>query len=780
MLDLDRDLNPAQREAVLAPGGPLLILAGAGSGKTRVITYRLAHLLAGGVDPRAIIAVTFTNKAAGEMRERAERLAPGARACWIGTFHALAARLVRAYAERVGLRRDFVIFDDHDQRTLAARLLKELNLSDRLFPPRQLLGQIDDAKNRGRGPGDVPANDFQGETFKRFYTAYQQRLLRANACDFGDLLLYAVRLCQAGDEVSAYLGRRFEHALVDEFQDTNRVQYLLAQHFARQSRNLCVVGDDDQSIYRWRGADLRNILDFERDYPDARVVKLERNYRSTKTILQAANCVIARNRARKPKTLYTENEAGAPILYAVCEDERDEAQFIGRGITHLVRDEGRKPGDCAVFYRTHAQSRVIEEALRAADLHYVIVGGLRFYDRAEIKDLIAYLRVIHNPDDEVDLLRIVNVPARGLGDLSVEKVVAAARAHGLSLYEAMRQAAAPGSEVVGTAARRKLLAFVALLDELRAAAAALGPADLADLVLEKTGYLAVLAADDSDESQSRVENLMEFIGDVRQYEQTDPEPTLTGYLERISLASDVDGYTEAEGRVALMTIHSAKGLEFKVVFVAGLEEGIFPHGRSLDDLEELEEERRLAYVAVTRARERLLLLRARHRLLYGQLQQNEPSRFLADIPAECIAVPRGYEPEAPLVIRGSVDESGPNDSGTPRYLEEEDTHRLKRAARLAAAARLFAEEEASGVHRRPRREGSNTAPMARRHDRGDTVIEYDDDRPGYRIGMRVRHKQFGDGEVRGWTGQGDSLKLQIFFPRAGLKTIVARFVEMAD
>jgi DNA helicase-2/ATP-dependent DNA helicase PcrA len=768
---------------VQTPGGPLLILAGAGSGKTRVITYRLAHLLNSGVDPRAIIAVTFTNKAAGEMRERAERLAAGARGCWIGTFHALSARLLRAYSERLGLSRDFVIFDEHDQRVLATRLLKDLNLSERLFPPRQLLAQVDDAKNRGLGPADVPTRDWQAETFKRFYTAYQQRLLRVNACDFGDLLLHALRLCEAGDEVSAYLGRRFQHVLVDEFQDTNRVQYLLAQHFARGSRNLCVVGDDDQSIYRWRGADLRNILDFERDYPDAQVVKLERNYRSTGIILQAANGVIARNRARKAKTLYTENEAGTPIFYAVCDDERAEAQFISRSIRHFQREEGRQPGDCAVFYRTHAQSRVIEEALRAQGLHYAIVGGLRFYDRAEIKDLCAYLRVIHNPDDEVDLLRIVNVPARGLGETSVEKVIAHSRARGVSLMEAMRQCAPPGCEVVGTAARRRLAAFVELLDALRAAATSLGPADLADRVLEETGYLAALAADASEEAQSRVENLMEFIGDVRQYEQTDPEPSLTGYLERISLASDLDGYDAAEGRISLMTIHSAKGLEFKVVFVAGLEEGIFPHGRSLDDLAELEEERRLAYVAITRARERLLLLRARQRMLYGQPQQNEASRFIADIPAECVVVPRGYEPEAPLAFGGTGAGWGgrgrAEDEAAPAFIEDEDTQRLTRASRLAAAAKLF-QEELSGLHVPPRGEGSNTKPLVRRQDRGGTVIEYDDDHPGYRIGMRVRHRQFGEGEVRGWTGQGPGLKLQIFFPRAGLKTIVAKFVETAD
>jgi DNA helicase-2/ATP-dependent DNA helicase PcrA len=735
VLDLDRELNEAQRAAVLAGDGPLCILAGAGSGKTRVITYRIARLIATGVDPREILAVTFTNKAAGEMRERAGRLAGSTRGSWLGTFHATAARLLRSYAERVGLRPDFVIYDDTDQRAVCTRVLKDLDLSDRLFPVRMLLSLIDDAKNRGQGPEEMPASDYHAEIVRRVYAAYQERLRRQNAVDFGDLLVYALRVCQADDPVSAYLAQRFRHVLVDEFQDTNRVQYLLAQHLARGSRNLCVVGDDDQSIYRWRGADLRNILDFEHDYPDAQVIKLERNYRSTKTILAAANGVIARNFARKAKTLYTENGRGEPILYVVCDSERDEARYIAQAIRYLAREEGRRPGDCAVFYRTHAQSRVIEEALRAENLHYAVVGGLRFYDRAEIKDLCAYLKVLHNPDDEVGLVRIANVPPRGLGDTTMEKLAQAARAGGVSLYAAMGATAAGGSDLVGAATHRRLGAFVALMEELRERAPTLPPADLAELVLERTGYLARLAGDGTDESQARVENLMEFIGDIREYQATAEEPSLTGYLERISLASDVDRFTEAEAKVSLMTMHSAKGLEFPVVFVAGAEEGIFPHARGREDPGELEEERRLCYVAITRARERLLILRARSRMLYGQPQQNAPSRFIADIPAECVAVPRSADGARP----------------TPR--PQETTRRI-RVEPQAAPARV---------------------------DRGGTVVEYDEPRPeaGFRIGMRVVHPQFGEGEVRGWTGVAPNLKLTIFFPRAGLKTIVARFVTAA-
>jgi DNA helicase-2/ATP-dependent DNA helicase PcrA len=746
--DFDRELNEAQREAVLAGEGPLCILAGAGSGKTRVITYRIARLIATGVDPREILAVTFTNKAAGEMRERIGKLAGGAPGAWIGTFHAIAARLLRSYAERVGLRSDFVIYDDSDTRTLCARVLKELNLSDRLFPVRMLLSRIDDAKNRGQGPEEVPAGDWQAEVTKKVYAAYQARLRQANAVDFGDLLLYALQICQTPSPVSDYLARRFRHVLVDEFQDTNRVQYLLARHLARGSRNLCVVGDDDQSIYRWRGADLRNILDFERDYPDARTIKLEKNYRSTKTILTAANGVISRNLERKPKTLYTDNPQGAPVMYVVCDSERAEARYMAQAIRYLEREEGRRPGECAIFYRTHAQSRVIEEALRAENLPYAIVGGLRFYDRAEIKDLCAYLKVLHNPDDEVDLLRIANVPARGLGDTSVEKLVAHARAQGTTLFAAMQQ----GGEVVGAAARRKLAGFVALMDELRAQVGVLPPADLAELVLERTGYLARLAEEGTDEGQARVENLMEFIGDIRQYQESEPEPTLQGYLERISLASDVDRYIEAAAKVSLMTIHSAKGLEFPVVFIAGMEENVFPHARDREDREELEEERRLAYVAITRARERLVMLRATSRMLYGQPQQNAPSRFIADIPAECIAVPRG--------------------AGSPAPREAPRPAWTARPSRPAAPAGRHVEYVAA-----------HAPPPAARRDRGDTVIEYDEPPEGdsgYRIGMRVSHPSFGEGEVRGWTGLGPNLKLTIFFPKAGLKTIVAKFVHAAE
>jgi DNA helicase-2/ATP-dependent DNA helicase PcrA len=766
--DLDRELNEAQRDAVLAGDGPLCILAGAGSGKTRVITYRIARLIETGVDPRAILAVTFTNKAAGEMRERAARMTGSAAGMWIGTFHSISARLLRTYADEIGLRRDFVIYDDSDTRTVCARVLKELNLSDRLFPVRMLLSRIDDAKNRGQLPNEVPAGDWQAEVVKKVYTAYQDRLLKANAVDFGDLLLYALKLCQSGRPVAAYLARRFRHVLVDEFQDTNRVQYLFARHIASGSNNLTVVGDDDQSIYRWRGADLRNILDFEQDYPGARTIKLERNYRSTKTILAAANGVISRNTARKAKTLYTDNPAGPPIMYLVCDSEREEARRIAQTIRGLEREENRKPGDCAVFYRTHAQSRVIEEALRAENLHYSIVGGLRFYDRAEIKDLCAYLKVLQNPDDEVGLLRIANVPARGLGDTSLEKLVAQARQDNTSVYEAMRRVATGDVDVIGTAARRKLAGFIELMDELRGMTT-LPPADLAELVLERTGYLARLGAEGTDEAETRSQNLMEFIGDIREYQENAEEPSLAGYLERISLASEADRVTEADVKVSLMTIHSAKGLEFPVVFLAGMEEGIFPHARGREDPEEMEEERRLAYVAITRARERLLILRATSRMLYGQPQQNAASRFINDIPVECVAVPRG--------AGGERRDSGHGGGGRGGY-ERGGAERGGYGRGGGAPARIPPAPRGRQVEY----VDAGASPAPARRDRGDSVIEYDEPQgdTGYRIGMRVSHPSFGEGEVRGWTGIGPSLKLTIFFPRAGVKTIVAKFVQAAE
>ncbi len=568
----------------------------------------------------------------------------------MGTFHATCVRLLRAWGEALGLRRDFVIFDDGDQRSLMVRILKELQIADRFATPRAMLTAIDQAKNRAIGPALIfVGDDYMGDIVARVYPVYQQRLAEQNAVDFGDLLVKALELCNH-KEVGPRLAARFDHVLVDEFQDTNRVQYELVRHLSRRTGNLAVVGDDDQSIYGWRGADLRNILDFEHDHPGAHVVKLEQNYRSTQIILDAANAVIARNFARKQKRLYTEHRGGDPILYFTADDERREAEFVVRGIQRLKNDEGRVDEDFAVFYRTHALSRVLEEQLRAADMPYTIVGGTRFYDRAEVKDLLAYLRVIANPADEVSLERIINKPTRGIGDATYERGVERARATNISAWAALGLLAngepdARG-DVLSTGPRKKLAAFIALINELRGEAdTAQSIAALAERVLERTGYLERLAAEGSHEAEERTENLMELVGSMRDFadereasgEHEGQPPTLLEYLERVSLVASVDGGGKG---VMLMTVHAAKGLEFPVVYVVGLEDGVFPSLRNGEDVDALEEERRLMYVAVTRARERLFLTNARGRRLFGQEPRPfRESRFLADIPAEWLARP---------------------------------------------------------------------------------------------------------------------------------------------
>jgi DNA helicase II / ATP-dependent DNA helicase PcrA len=802
-VDFERDLNPPQREAVLHQRGPLLVLAGAGSGKTRVITYRIANLIRSGVPARGVLAVTFTNKAAGEMRARAEHLLGGsASGLWIGTFHSICARLLRIYGERVGLSRNFVIYDDDDQLSLIKRVLTDLSVPERFFAPRDVMWHIDRAKNEGVGPEAYVGKDFFTDLVAKVYPEYARRLLAADAADFGDLLTKMVQLLRIDPDLAQHLSSRFEQVLVDEFQDTNRVQYDLVRLLSDIHRNLCVVGDDDQSIYGWRGAKVKNILDFEEDHPDATVIKLEQNYRSTQVILDAAGAVIDQNSRRKPKKLWTDRKGGELIVLYECEDERAEATFVLSMIQGLRAREQRVFGDFAVFYRTHAQSRVIEEALRGARpaVPYSIVGGMRFYDRAEIKDLVAYLKVLVNPADEISLLRIINVPTRGIGTSTIERVSARARQAKISLLEAARRCAAgeelapgevdtenvdeevpasapvaaapapaPGAtaelpwtrlaaEIARTSAaaaakpppeelrsgpRRKLAGFCSLIAELAEEAKRTSPSQLAESVLERTGYLERLAIDGTPEARTRMENLMELISSLRDYERQTEEPTLVGFLEHVSLASDVDGYAESEGKVTLMTVHSAKGLEFPVVFIVGLEQGIFPHSRALNDFDEMEEERRLAYVAITRARQRLLLTYARQRWIFGQPQQNDPSEFLRHIPGELLTAHQQPRP----ALRTAFGATGAARSG-----------------------------QMAPPRRGPRRPPSGEVWL----DQG----EYDQRPPeevgeagGFCIGMRVRHSKFGDGEVRGITGTPPNLNLTIYFSSVGPKTVRSQFVQ---
>ncbi len=748
---LIRGLNPRQIEAVTYPAAPLLVIAGAGSGKTRVITCRLARFLADGADPRRILAVTFTNKAAREMKERVARLLghegsdlPG---MWLGTFHGLSARLLRLYGEAVGIRKDFVIYDADDQRRLMARVLHDLNISEKTFPVRQVVAIIDRAQNQGITSASFAVAGPLDEVIVKAYRTYEQRLAAANAVDFGGLLLWALRLGSPDSSVAAALTERFDHVLVDEFQDTNSVQYRLVRFLSRRTRSITVVGDEDQSIYGWRGADIRNILDFERDHPGAGVIKLEQNYRSTANILRAANAVIAPNTERRPKRLFTEASAGDPVVVYEGETEREEAEYVARTVEAGLA-QGAAPRDFAVFYRTNGQSRVLEEALRTHNLPYVVVGGTRFYDRAEIKDLIAYLRVLQNPDDAVGLARIINVPVRGIGNSTVDRLSALAHDRGIGLHTALEIAAVEHA-VLGQGPRNKVAAFGELLRSLRAAKDSLSPAELAEKVLEDSGYRDQLAAENTIEAEGRLENLMELVAQMREYEREAEEPTLADFLERITLASDVDSYDPEKGAVALMTAHTAKGLEFPEVLVVGLEEGVFPHQRSIDDDTAVQEERRLCYVALTRAMKRLHLCRVRWRRLSGQQLGGVPSRFLRDLPAEVIdhmiTARPAYQDE-------KTDGAGPWQG---RWSRGE----LPRAGRGQGTARA----------------ASQPGTITRHYDPG--MARGEEGELGLRVGGKLRHAKFGVGEVRAWQSVGDDFKVTVRFASVGVKTVMAKFLQ---
>ncbi|MCB9666509.1 MAG: UvrD-helicase domain-containing protein [Myxococcales bacterium] len=632
-------LNPPQQQAVMHESGPLVVFAGAGSGKTRVITHRIAQLIANqGIPPWHILAVTFTNKAALEMRHRvAQLLHEPEERLWIGTFHAICAKLLRLYSPHTEVFRNFVIYDDADQRTLITRVLRDLQLDERRFVPRQMAAQINQAKQEMIGPEQYQAGDYYTDAVLKVYTRYEEHLTRARALDFGDLIYRCVLALENNSQLRSELQRRFLHVLVDEFQDTNRAQFRFVQALASGHRNVCVVGDDDQSIYRWRGADRRNILDFSRVFDDARVVKLEQNYRSTQRILRAADAVISRCLDREPKTLWTENDEGAEIALIRCMDERDEARVLIQGIRQL-QNQGRGLSDIAVFYRIHAQSRVIEEGLRAANIPYVIVGGMRFYERAEIKDMLAFLRVISNPNDDVSLLRIVNIPPRGIGKTSIEHLLDFATQHKLPLWDVLARLG--DIDTLTSLARRKLADFRQLITELlELHQKDPSPLRLANEIVERTGYTKRLREEDNAEADARLQNIQEFLGSMLDFEQDAEHPTLDAFLELVTLQTS-DNKTDAPSQLTLMTVHAAKGLEFPVVMVAGMEEGLFPYKGidPADDSEALEEERRLAYVAFTRAREQLWLTYAVARRVFGQTRAGLLSRFVEEVPSQDLHV----------------------------------------------------------------------------------------------------------------------------------------------
>ena len=763
-------LNPRQLEAVEHPGGPLLVLAGAGTGKTRVLVHRIESLIkARGVPPWEVLAVTFTNKAAGEMRERLIHLLgeERARRMWIGTFHATCARLLRRWGERIGLARDFQIFDDDDQMKIVGQLLKEEGCDDAVSA-RTLLVRFDRAKNKGVDPTTVVTGNYVDEFVQKIFPRYQERLRKEQAVDFNDLLLHVLRLFD-DEEVGPKLSLMFNHVLVDEFQDTNRVQYRIACQLGAATRNITAVGDDDQSIYGWRGAEPKNLFDFERDFPEATVIRLEQNYRSTSVILDAANAVIDKNLTRHAKALWTERGGGDPLDWYEAGDDRSEGWYVADRIRRFIAEEGLSPGDIACLYRTHAQSRQLEEQLRRVGFVPEIVGGISFYERKEVKDVLAYLRILVNPASDTSFERIVNTPARGIGDGTVDKIRGVAKQHDVPLLEGARIVVRDGVGGLATAARKKLAGFLELIDGLIAVqAAGASVAELAIQVVERSRYREILEAEDSEESRQRLSNLAELVTVAADFDDEkageDTAHGVSELLERLALATPGDRIAEqamtAEeraaqraARVRLTTVHAAKGLEFPVVFLCGMEDGLFPSLREREDQDEqaaLEEERRLAYVAITRARDRLFLTAARTRRVWGDIRFQTPSRFIDDIPPACFSTPR----------------RGPT-------------------LRPPVTAATFARPSAPRPQARPKRAPAWGDEHDQRSwdDADEPSYDLDGDRTSpaekFRPGSRVNHQQFGVGRVVDASGTGRDRKLLIEFPEVGQKTVLARFVTPA-
>ena len=721
-------LNPDQAEAVVSGDGALLVVAGAGSGKTRVLTHRIAHLIHQGVSPFEILAITFTNKAADEMKARVAALVgPVAHKMWVSTFHAACVRILRRDGKRLGYPSSFTIYDQADAVRLTSYVLRDLDIDPKRMTPRGVHAAISAAKNDlvgADGFAEAAANIFERRT-AQVYREYQHRLIQAGAMDFDDLLGQSVRLFREHPDVLEHYQRRFRHVLVDEYQDTNRAQNELVMMLARGHGNVCVVGDSDQSIYRFRGADISNILDFEKAFPDASVVVLDQNYRSTQTILDAANAVIAHNMGRTPKELWTDQARGEPIVRYGAEDEHDEAAWVTAELARLHDANAYRWGDLAVFYRTNAQSRVLEERLVRVGIPYKVIGGPRFYDRREVKDALAYLRATVNPADEVSLKRVVNVPKRGVGDTTIGRLDAWARAEGVPFCTALERAEEAGAK---GAALRGIAQLRTLLAELRALAeAGEGPAAVLDAALGASGYRAELEAEHTVEAKGRIENLAELVGVAAEVDD------IATFLESVSLVADTDALSDDESSVILMTLHSAKGLEFPVVFLTGLEEGVFPHQRSLTEPGELEEERRLAYVGITRARERLYMTSAWRRSLFGATQYNPPSRYLRELPDTLVK---------------TVGEGGP---------------RLSTTDRLASNGGVEPDGRVFGG--RPRIVESALQPAQPAASTGAEAL-------GLRVGDDVRHRKWGEGVVLELTGAGDKAEALVRFPSVGEKRLL--------
>ncbi len=821
------DLNEPQLDAVAHVEGPLLVFAGAGSGKTRVITYRIANLLVTHrVPPYRILAVTFTNKAAQEMRSRLDALVGPtlARDLWVGTFHATCAKLLRRYAEVTDVSKNFVIYDDADQRSVVNRVVKELGLDDKRYPPRQLLSAIHSHKQEGRRPEDVDQDGYFDEAVVKVFEGYEKQLRACNACDFDDLLLHVLRLAEhpgpgevafPGDDpapddararAGAALRAQFRYVLVDEFQDTNAVQYRLVRALVRDQQNggnLAVVGDDDQSIYRWRGADVRNIRHFSQDFPSAHVVRLEQNYRSTARIVRAALGVISPSRQRVPKELWTANEDGELIEIRSAADERDEASQVVSLIKARVR-EGWANREQAVLYRTHAQSRVLEETFRRERVPYKIIGGLRFFERAEVKDLLAYLRIVANPKSDVDLVRVINTPARGIGNTTIDRIVSVAERERITLLESVRAITRGNVESdVPAAGRRRLAVFLEIVDDLvDHSVQNMPPSELASRAVERSGYHKALEDEGTDEAATRLQNLAELVGSIRDYEETaraaGSAPSITGFLEQAALVSAGDEKSTGaapDDVVTMMTVHAAKGLEFRAVLITGLEDELFPFkgaratantldddrpslqpgGALTEDEEDLEEERRLAYVAITRARELLTLFHASQRTVFGQTRWGRPSTFLRDLPKDDVQ-------QVASSRRDFVPRSGWGAASPPSSRQRTPfTHPQARTSSIPPPSPSARSGEQSAFSFGPKASappGASRAPGERFVELDDDVSRHDDDSPSSSSARFVRHKRFGRGRVLEVVDDGADPKIVAEFPGWGRMTVLQRFLEI--
>ncbi len=755
-------LNPVQQEAVYHTEGPLLILAGAGSGKTRVLTHRIAYLIGEcHVNPWNIFAITFTNKAAREMRERVDQIVgSGAEDVWVSTFHSACVRILRRHIDRLGLDRNFTIYDTDDQKTVVRQICKNLNIDTKKLKERTFLSYISSAKNEMVGPVQYAAlakGDFLKETTAKVYEGYEQRMRENNALDFDDLLCYTVELFQKDSDVLGYYQERLKYIMVDEYQDTNTVQFMMISLLAQKYHNICVVGDDDQSIYKFRGANINNILNFEKTFPGAKVIKLEQNYRSTKTILEAANSVIHHNIGRKDKTLWTSNEEGAKITLRQYNNEYDEANGVVRDIERRKDRQGLDYRDFAVLYRTNAQARVLEEKFVTANIPYHVFGGVNFYQRREIKDILSYLRVVDNGSDDISVQRIINVPRRGIGSTTLGKAVSFAASGGISLFEGLCRV--DDIEGMGRAAG-KIRAFTDMILGFRAQKDQIPLADLYDNILDVTGYLAELKAEQTDEAQTRIENLDELRNKIVAYTKEHEDGTLSGLLEEIALVAEVDNLEDSDNQVVLMTLHSAKGLEFPYVYMTGMEEGLFPSYMSMmsGDPSDVEEERRLCYVGITRAMKHLTLSYARSRMIHGNTQYNSISRFIREIPPQFL--------DARMDVKKPAGRTIPQSAGSGFYTYSESA-----GAAAGRGGDLFGSSRSSGAGC-----GSKAASAVQSYIRkGSSFTKI---RPDYGPGDRVKHRKFGIGIVKEVTDQGSDYEVAVEFEKFGMKKMKASFAKL--